>query len=285
MAMAADHPFPVVGVGASAGGFAALRQLLSALPPVISTRSGPAAASGFALVIVQHLDPRHESHLSELLRPHSSMPVVDAAHGVQVEPDHVYVIQPNTSVAIVDGVLSVTPRPDDRRPHYPVDHFLRSLASVQGPHAVGVILSGTGSDGTLGVCEIKAAGGVTFAQDEASAQHAGMPQSAIAQRGRRSGAAAGGDRRTPGHAASSTPTWRPVDVSEPSDRTAARRSSSASSPRFARAPASISASIATRPSSGAPPGACCCADSPRRATMPGSSNATATKPARSIATS
>jgi two-component system CheB/CheR fusion protein len=82
-------------------------------------------------------------------------------------------------VAIADGVLSVTPRPDDRRPHYPVDHFLRSLAAVQGQLAIGVILSGTGSDGTLGVCEIKAAGGITFAQD-GSAQHAGMPQSAIA---------------------------------------------------------------------------------------------------------
>jgi signal transduction histidine kinase len=108
------------------------------------------------------------------------MTVVDAVHGVKVAPNHVYIIQPNTSLAIADGVLSVTPRPDDRRPHYPVDHFLRSLATVQGPHAVGVILSGTGSDGTLGVCEIKAAGGLTFAQDEQSAQHAGMPQSAIA---------------------------------------------------------------------------------------------------------
>ena len=108
------------------------------------------------------------------------MTVVDAGHGAKVAPDHVYVIQPNTSVAIADGVLSVTPRPDDRRPHYPVDHFLRSLAAVQGPSAVGVILSGTGSDGTLGICEIKAAGGLTFAQDEQSAQHAGMPQSAIA---------------------------------------------------------------------------------------------------------
>ena len=96
------------------------------------------------------------------------------------KPDHVYVIQPNTDVAIVDGVLSVTPRPDARRPHYPVDHFLRSLAAVQGSHAVGVILSGTGSDGTLGLCEIKAAGGVTFAQTKSPPQHAGMPQSAVA---------------------------------------------------------------------------------------------------------
>ena len=108
------------------------------------------------------------------------MTVVDAVHGAKVAPDHVYVIQPNTSVAIADGVLSVTARPDDRRPHYPVDHFLRSLAAVQGPSAVGVILSGTGTDGTLGLCELKAAGGLTFAQNEESAQHAGMPNSAIA---------------------------------------------------------------------------------------------------------
>ena len=95
-------------------------------------------------------------------------------------PNHVYVIQPNTSVALTDGVLSVTRRPDDRRPFYPVDHFLRSLAAVQGSQAVGVILSGTGSDGTLGLCEVKASGGVTFAQDDQTAQHPGMPQSAIA---------------------------------------------------------------------------------------------------------
>ena len=170
MAEGAENPFPIVGVGASAGGLSAITQLLSALPP----------RPALALVVIQHLDPKHESRLSELLKPHTEMAVVDAGHGAKVAPDHVYVIQPNTSVAIADGVLSVTPRPEDRRPHYPVDHFLRSLASVQGPYAVGVILSGTGADGTLGICEVKAAGGLTFAQDEQSAQHPGMPHSAIA---------------------------------------------------------------------------------------------------------
>ena len=165
----AEHPFPVVGVGASAGGLAPLTQLISTLPP----------RPGLAMVVVQHLDPHHESRLTSLLEPHTSMAVLEAVHGAKVAPDHIYVIQPNTNVAIADGVLSVTMRPDGRRPHYPVDHFLRSLASVQGPYAVGVILSGTGSDGTLGVCEVKAAGGLTFAQDQ-SAQHAGMPESAIA---------------------------------------------------------------------------------------------------------
>jgi two-component system CheB/CheR fusion protein len=156
-------------VGASAGGLTALTQLLTALPP----------RPGLALVVIQHLDPKQSSRLNELLQSHTSMAVVDAGHGVQVTADHVYVIQPNTRVAITNGVLSVTPRPDDRRPDYPVDHFLRSLAAVKGPAAVGVILSGTGSDGTLGLCEVKAAGGLTFAQDEHTAQHAGMPQSAV----------------------------------------------------------------------------------------------------------
>ena len=162
------HPYPIVGVGASAGGLTPLKELVSALPP----------EPGLALVIVQHLDPHAESHLGRLLQPHTSMEVVSAVHGTRVAPNQIYVIQPNTNVAVTDGILSVTPRPDDRRPYYPIDHFFRSLAMVQGPHAVGVVLSGTGSDGTLGVCEIKAAGGVTFAQDE-TAQHTGMPHSAI----------------------------------------------------------------------------------------------------------
>ena len=92
---AAEHPFPVVGVGASAGGLSALTHLLGALPP----------RPGLALVVIQHLDPKHESRLNELLQPHTAMTVVDAGHGVKVAPDHVYVIQPNTSVAIADGVL------------------------------------------------------------------------------------------------------------------------------------------------------------------------------------
>ncbi len=163
-------PFPVVGIGASAGGLDALRRLIGSLPP----------KPGIALVIVQHLDPHHESQLTTILKGQASLRVVEATNGAQVETDHAYVIQPNTNVAIEDGVLSVTERPVNRRPHYPIDHFLRSLAAVHGPSAVGVILSGTGSDGTLGLSEIKAAGGVTFAQDERTAQHGGMPQSAIA---------------------------------------------------------------------------------------------------------
>ena len=165
-----EHPFPIVGIGASAGGLTALNALLEALP----------AQAGLALVVIQHLDPSAQSHLTELLRGHTAMTVVDATHGAQVEANHVYVIKPNTDVAIADGVLSVTARPGSRLPHYPVDHFFRSLAQVQGGHAVGVVLSGTGSDGSLGLTEIKAAGGLTFAQDPRTAQHQGMPQNAVA---------------------------------------------------------------------------------------------------------
>ena len=166
----ATHPFPVVGVGASAGGLEPLTHLLEGLPP----------RPGLAIVVIQHLAPHHESQLCSLLQAHTSLTVCDANHGQKVLPDHVYVILPNTQVALVDGILSVTARPEGRHPHYPVDHFLRSLAAVQGPYAVGVILSGTGSDGSLGLAEVKAAGGVSFAQDAASAQYGDMPQRAIA---------------------------------------------------------------------------------------------------------
>jgi two-component system CheB/CheR fusion protein len=166
----AEHPFPIVGIGASAGGLTALTSLIGALP----------SRPGLALVVIQHLDPLAESHLPELLQTHTAMTVVDATHSAKVAADCLFVIRPNTNVAIVDGMLSVTPRPGTRLPHYPIDHFFRSLAEVQGGRAVGVVLSGTGSDGTLGLCEIKASGGLTFAQDPQSAQHAGMPQSAVA---------------------------------------------------------------------------------------------------------
>jgi two-component system CheB/CheR fusion protein len=166
----APNPFPIVGVGASAGGLEPLTQLLRALP----------SQPGLAIVIIQHLDPHYASQLSSILQSRTSLRVGDATHGLKVLPDHVYVIQPNTLVAIADGVLSVTARPESRQPHYPIDHFLRTLAAVQGAHAAGVILSGTGSDGTLGIGEIKAAGGITFAQEPGSAQYAEMPERAIA---------------------------------------------------------------------------------------------------------
>jgi two-component system CheB/CheR fusion protein len=161
-------PFPIVGVGASAGGFEAFQQLLSALP----------ANTGMAFVFVQHLDPRHESRLTQILSRSTAMPVIEAGDRLRLEPNHVYVIPPNSNLAIAQGMLHVTARAEARGPHVPVDYMLRSLAQDQKSRAIGVILSGTGSDGTQGLCEIKAVGGITFAQDEESAKYNGMPRSA-----------------------------------------------------------------------------------------------------------
>ena len=162
-------PFPIVGIGASAGGLEAFSQLLGHLPD----------QPGMAFVLIQHLDPKHESHLSELLARSTRMPVLEATNGLPVEPDHVYVIPPNAEMEIARGHLRVTPRPETSARHLSVDHFMRSLAQEQRIHAIGVVLSGTGSDGTLGLCEIKDVGGITFVQDEASARHSGMPRSAL----------------------------------------------------------------------------------------------------------
>ncbi len=161
--------FPIVGVGASAGGLAAFTRLLEHFP----------VDTGIALVLIQHLDPTHESRLGDLLSRVTKLPVTEATSGTRVSPDHVYVIPPNSNLAISGGVLRITPR-EGRGQHLPLDFFLRSLAKDQGAGAIGVILSGTGSDGTLGLAEIKAAGGITFAQDKDSAKFDGMPSSALA---------------------------------------------------------------------------------------------------------
>src|SRR5438552_1990014 len=161
--------FPVVGIGASAGGLEAFSQLLKELP----------ADTGMAFVLIQHLDPTHESRLSDVLSRTTAMPVLAVTDHLPVEPDHVYVIPSNADMTIGGGVLTLTPRA--KVDHYkPIDHFFRSLAQEQQRLAIGVVLSGTGSDGTLGLHAIKAADGITFVQDEKSAKHAGMPESARA---------------------------------------------------------------------------------------------------------
>ncbi len=168
------HPgralFPIVGVGASAGGLEAFTQLLKAL----------GSGTEMAYVLVQHLDPSHESALTELLAKATEMPVRQVTDATPVEPNHVYVIPPNVDMTISQGILRLTPRTETRGHHMPIDSFLRSLAEDQRSNAIGVILSGTASDGTLGLAAIKAEGGITFAQDEKSAKFDGMPQSAIA---------------------------------------------------------------------------------------------------------
>ena len=161
--------FPIVGIGASAGGLEAVSQLFAALPE----------HSGMAFVLVQHLDPTRESRLVELLAKTTRLAVVEATNGLEIESDHVYIIPPNTSLTIAGDVLQIEPRSEARGPHLPIDHFFKSLAEDQQAGAIGVILSGTGSDGTLGVQEIKAAGGFTFAQDADSAKYPTMPLNAV----------------------------------------------------------------------------------------------------------
>ncbi len=161
---------PVAGIGGSAGGLEVFKRLLGLL----------AGDTGLAIVFVQHLDPNHHSMLAEILARATAMPVSEAANGMAVEADHVYVIPANADLTIAGGVLNLTPRTQTPGSHMPIDRFFRSLAAECGSRAIGVILSGTGSDGSAGVDAIKAAGGVTFAQDVATAKFATMPQAAVA---------------------------------------------------------------------------------------------------------
>ncbi len=161
--------FPIVGLGASAGGLEAFEQFFRALPP----------DSGMAFVLVPHLDPDHASLLGEILQRCTAMPVVEAQDQTRVEPNHVYVVPPNRDMAIFHGVLQLSVPEVPRGQRMPIDAFLRSLAEDQGDNAIGVILSGTGTDGTLGLRAILGAGGVTLVQEPASAKYDGMPSSAI----------------------------------------------------------------------------------------------------------
>ena len=162
--------FLVVGIGASAGGLEACSQLLQHVP----------ADLGAALVVVQHLAANHDSMLPELLAGSSRLPVVQVTDGMTLEPNRVHVIPPDNEMGIVDGKLLLLPRSHDRRPFMPVDFFFRSLAEYARSQAVGVILSGTASDGSLGLKEIKGVGGIAIAQDPATAKYDGMPRSALA---------------------------------------------------------------------------------------------------------
>lgn len=163
------RPFIIVGVGASAGGYEAFSQLLEKLSP----------ETGMAFVLVQHLDPTHESKLSELLSRATRMKLAEIGNETLVEPNHVYVIPPDRTLTISQGVLQLQQRRRPNGPNLPVDMFFESLAHDQGNRAVGVILSGNGVDGTQGLKQIKAEGGITFVQDEKTAKFHGMPGNAL----------------------------------------------------------------------------------------------------------
>jgi len=169
--VAADRAvFPIVGIGASAGGLDAFKKFFGAMP----------ADSGVAFVLIQHLDPTRSSLTAELVGTYTAMRVVQVEDGMRVEANRVYVIPPNKYLSIRECTLRLSAPTAPRSLRMAIDCFLQSLAEDQQENAIGIILSGTGTDGTLGLKEIKAAGGMTMVQDPETVQHDGMPRSAIA---------------------------------------------------------------------------------------------------------
>ena len=166
--LAADS-FPVVGLGASAGGLDAFRRLLAVLP----------AGTGMAFILIQHLDPTHASMMVDLLAGHTPLTVQQAADGMPIEPEHVYLIPPGAYLSIRAGALRLSQPRERHGARLPFDFFLRSLADELGERAICVILSGTGSDGSLGLKAVKEKGGLVIAQEPSEAEYDGMPRSAI----------------------------------------------------------------------------------------------------------
>lgn len=171
-APASEPGFPIVGIGSSAGGLAALEAFFSAMPADRPT--------GMAFVLVQHLAPDHESLLCDLVRRYTRMAVLEVEDGMPVRPECVYVIPPNRDMAFLHGALQLLEPTAPRGLRLPIDFFFRSLAQDQHERAICIVLSGTGSDGTLGVRAVKGEGGLALAQDPGSTPHDGMPRSAIA---------------------------------------------------------------------------------------------------------
>lgn len=163
------NTFPIVGIGASAGGLEALELFLKNVP----------SDNGMAFVVIQHLDPTHKGIMAELLQRSTPMPVVQVKDRMKVEIEHVYIIPPNKDMSILHGVLHLFAPAAPRGLRLPIDYFLRSLADDQQERSVGVILSGMGSDGTLGLRAIKEKAGVTFVQNPSNAKFDGMPRSVM----------------------------------------------------------------------------------------------------------
>ncbi len=159
----------IVGIGASAGGLEAFEQFFARVP----------VKSGLAFIVVQHLDPTHKAMLAELLQRVTSLRVREASEQMRVEANHVYVIPPNAELSLAQGLLHVMPPTEPRGMRLPVNVLFSSLARDQGASAIGVVLSGMGSDGTLGLQALKAVGGLTVVQQPSSAQFDSMPRSAI----------------------------------------------------------------------------------------------------------
>ncbi|MBI4763972.1 MAG: PAS domain-containing protein [Deltaproteobacteria bacterium] len=164
--------FPIVGIGASAGGLAAIEAFFAALPSDQDT--------GMAFVLVQHLDPDHKSILIDLVRKYTRMPVFKVEDGMKVEPNCAYIIPPNRDMAFLDGKLHLLEPGAPRGLRLPIDFFFRSLAQDQHERAICIVLSGTGTDGTLGLKAVKGEGGMAIVQSPESAAYDGMPRSAIA---------------------------------------------------------------------------------------------------------
>ncbi len=161
--------FNIVGIGASAGGLEAFEQFFRHLPE----------DTGMAFVLVPHLDPSHGSLLTEILQRTTTLPVHEALDQIQVEPNCVYIIPPNRDMLIFHGKLLLSVPDEPRGQRMPIDAFLRSLAEDQQEKAIGIILSGTGTDGTLGLRAIQGAGDLTMVQEPATAKYDGMPTSAV----------------------------------------------------------------------------------------------------------
>ncbi len=165
-----EGPVPVIGLGASAGGLQALSDFFKAMPD----------NTGLAFVVIHHADPDHKSLMAEILSKDTKMSVAFATDQSRIEPDHVYVIPPNHSLGVKDGALHLSAPVQRRGLRLPIDYFFRALASDQKQNAVGIILSGTGGDGTAGIRSIKENGGMVLVQDPKEAAHGGMPRSTIA---------------------------------------------------------------------------------------------------------
>src|SRR5262245_13912555 len=164
------QPFPLVGIGASAGGLQALQQFFAHMPP----------ESGMAFVVILHLSPTHESSAAAVLQHTTPMPVLQVTEAQPVAPNHVYVIPPTHHLSMADGRIQLEEREGHGKRPAPIDLFFRTLADTHGPNAGAVVLSGSGADGASGIERIKEHGGVTLAQDPQEAEYSDMPRTAVA---------------------------------------------------------------------------------------------------------